>query len=241
MAVDVRSEPTVQPDGAPDHIAAAEAAGDLIRVLDHGFVRFTGAMADDLSVVNAARVSFADTREEMSERDGGLIRFLMRERHGTPFEHNSFRFHIKAPIFVAREHMRHRTNSFNEWSARYSKLEPQFYLPAAEDVRTQVGKPGAYTFDPVDPATAEQTREAQRAVYEGAYRTYEQQAYLYDLYLSGQGAPANPPGTSSHEYGTAVDVDTPEMRSVIDQIGPTYGWTKVHGPDEWWHVDYVGP
>ena len=74
-----------------------------------------------------------------------------------------------------------------------------------------------------------------------AYRTYDQQAYLYDLYLSGQGAPANPPGTSSHEYGTAVDVDTPEMRSVIDEIGPTYGWTKVHGPDEWWHVDYVGP
>jgi LysM repeat protein len=74
-----------------------------------------------------------------------------------------------------------------------------------------------------------------------AYRTYEQQAYLYDLYLSGQGAPANPPGTSSHEYGTAVDVAAPEMRTIVDEIGPTYGWTKVHGPDEWWHVDYVGP
>jgi LysM repeat protein len=74
-----------------------------------------------------------------------------------------------------------------------------------------------------------------------AYRTYDQQAYLYNLYLSGQGAPANPPGTSSHEYGTAVDVASPEMRTVVDEIGPTYGWTKVHGPDEWWHVDYVGP
>jgi LysM repeat protein len=73
-----------------------------------------------------------------------------------------------------------------------------------------------------------------------AFRTYEQQAYLYDLYLAGQGAPANPPGTSSHEYGTAVDVASPEMRSLIDQIGPAYGWSKVHGPDEWWHVDYVG-
>ena len=73
-----------------------------------------------------------------------------------------------------------------------------------------------------------------------AYRTYEQQAYLYDLYLAGLGAPANPPGTSSHEYGTAVDLASPEMRTVIDQIGPTYGWSKVHGPDEWWHVDYVG-
>jgi LysM repeat protein len=73
-----------------------------------------------------------------------------------------------------------------------------------------------------------------------AYRTYDQQAYLYDLYLSGQGAPADPPGTSSHELGTAVDVATPEMRWVVDQIGYRYGWAKVHGPYEWWHVDYVG-
>jgi LysM repeat protein len=73
-----------------------------------------------------------------------------------------------------------------------------------------------------------------------AFRTYEQQAYLYDLYLSGAGAPANPPGTSVHEYGTAVDLASPEMRTVIDTIGPAYGWAKVHGPDEWWHVDYVG-
>ncbi len=73
-----------------------------------------------------------------------------------------------------------------------------------------------------------------------AYRTYAQQSYLYDLYLSGAGAPANPPGTSPHEYGTAVDLASPEMRTVIDSLGPSYGWAKVHGPDEWWHVDYVG-
>jgi D-alanyl-D-alanine carboxypeptidase/LysM domain len=73
-----------------------------------------------------------------------------------------------------------------------------------------------------------------------ALRTYEQQAYLYDLFLSGQGALANPPGTSSHELGTAVDVDTPEMRWVIDQIGWKFGWGKAHGPGEWWHVDYLG-
>lgn len=72
------------------------------------------------------------------------------------------------------------------------------------------------------------------------YRTWEQQSYLYNLYLAGVGAPANPPGTSSHEYGTAVDLASPEMRTVIDQIGPAYGWSKIHGPDEWWHVDYVG-
>ena len=73
-----------------------------------------------------------------------------------------------------------------------------------------------------------------------AYRTYEQQAQLYGAFLAGVGAPANPPGTSSHELGTAVDVETPEMRWVVDQIGWKYGWAKVHGPDEWWHVDYTG-
>jgi LysM repeat protein len=73
-----------------------------------------------------------------------------------------------------------------------------------------------------------------------AYRTYAQQSELYAAFLAGHGAPANPPGTSSHEYGTAVDVPTPEMRSVIDQIGSKYGWGKIHAPHEWWHVDYLG-
>jgi thymidylate synthase (FAD) len=81
---------------------------DEIRVLDHGFVRLDGCMADDLSVVNGARVSFAQRAEEMTDRDAGLIRFLMRERHGSPFEHNAFRFHVKLPIFVMREWARHR-------------------------------------------------------------------------------------------------------------------------------------
>jgi LysM repeat protein len=73
-----------------------------------------------------------------------------------------------------------------------------------------------------------------------AFRTYAQQAELYQAFLNGVGAPANPPGTSSHELGTAVDVPTLEMRSVIDQIGWKYGWGKAHAPGEWWHVDYVG-
>ena len=73
-----------------------------------------------------------------------------------------------------------------------------------------------------------------------AYRTSAQQADLYELYLSGQGAPANPPGMSSHELGTSVDVATPAMRSVIDQIGYAYGWGKYEAPDEWWHVTYAG-
>ena len=144
-----------------------------IPVLDHGFVRLDGALADDLSVVNGARVSFARRKEEMDESDEGLIRFLMRDRHGTPFEHNSFRFHIRCPIFVAREWMRHRVGSFNEFSLRYAKATDDFYVPAAEDVRTQVGKPGSYSFEEVDAAIAETTREELRAVYESAFAAYE--------------------------------------------------------------------
>ena len=145
---------------------------DQIDVLDHGFVRLDGTLADDLSVVNAARVSFGTMRSELDDRDRGLIGFLMRERHGTPFEHNVFRFHVKVPLFVAREWQRHRVGSFNERSARYSEMPDEFYLPAAEDVRTQVGKPGAYTFEPMPADLAESTRQAMREVYDGAYASY---------------------------------------------------------------------
>jgi len=143
-----------------------------ISVLDHGFVRLDAAMADDLSVVNGARVSFARRKEELDDSDAGLIRFLMRDRHGTPFEHNAFRFHVRCPIFVAREWFRHRIGSFNEFSMRYAKATDDFYVPAAEDVRTQVGKPGAYSFEPVEPELAERTREELQAVYDTAFATY---------------------------------------------------------------------
>ncbi len=141
-------------------------------VLDHGFVALDAALASDLAVVNGARVSFNQAAQEMTERDEGLIRFLMRDRHGSPFEHGYFRFLVKAPIFVVREHHRHRAgHSYNEWSGRYSKLEPEFYVP--DYVRTQVGKPGAYTFEPVD----ETTRDAARKEIEDnalrAFQAYE--------------------------------------------------------------------
>src|ERR1041385_8408750 len=131
-------------------------------------------MADDLSVVNGARVSFARRRGEMDESDQGLIRFLMRDRHGTPFEHNSFRFHIRCPIFVAREWMRHRVGSFNEFSLRYAKATDDFSVRGAEDARTQVGKPGSYSLEPVPDEVAETTRERLQAVYEQAYETYQE-------------------------------------------------------------------
>ena len=147
-------------------------AEETISVLDHGFVRLDGAMASDLSVVNGARVSFARRKEEMDESDEGLIRFLMRDRHGTPFEHNAFRFHVRAPLFVAREWFRHRVGSFNEFSMRYARATDDFYVPEATDVRSQVGKPGAYSFEPVDAGLAEHTREELQTVYEAAYAAY---------------------------------------------------------------------
>src|SRR4051812_16551533 len=146
-----------------------ETTASTIGVLDHGFLALDGAFCSDLAVVNAARVSFNVSSDEMTERDEGLIRFLLRERHGPPFEHGYFRFLVKAPLFVVREHHRHRAgHSYNEWSGRYSKMDPEFYVP--EFVRTQVGKPGAYSFEPVD----EETREATRAeIEENAVRAFE--------------------------------------------------------------------
>jgi thymidylate synthase (FAD) len=151
----------------------ADAISDqTINVLDHGFVRLDGAMADDLSVVNGARVSFARRKEEMDDSDAGLIRFLMRDRHGSPFEHGYFRFLVKAPIFVVREHHRHRAgHSYNEWSGRYSKLEAEFYVP--DYVRTQVGKPGAYSFEPVEPAVRDAARDEIQTAAEQAFEAYE--------------------------------------------------------------------
>ena len=150
-------------------MTAPELPEATIRVLDHGFVRLDDAMADDLSVVNAARVSFARSKQEMEPEDEGLIGFLLRNRHGTPFEHNSFRFHVRCPIFVMREWIRHRWSSFNEFSMRYTRANNEFYVPAVEDMRQQVGKPGSYSFEPVERELAESARaeieEANRASY----------------------------------------------------------------------------
>jgi thymidylate synthase (FAD) len=150
---------------------------DSVQVLDHGFLALDGALASDLAVVNGARVSFNTASESMEERDAGLIRFLMRDRHGSPFEHGYFRFIVKAPIFVVREHHRHRAgHSYNEWSGRYSKLEAEFYVP--DYVRTQVGKPGAYSFEPVEPAVRDQAREEISRAAEQAFAAYERMLEL---------------------------------------------------------------
>jgi thymidylate synthase (FAD) len=105
-------------------------------VLDHGFVRVIDYMGDDAAVVQAARVSYGRGTRRVSE-DSGLIRYLMRHRHSTPFEMAEIKYHVKLPIFVARQWIRHRTANVNEVSARYSVLDREFYIPAPDHLAAQ--------------------------------------------------------------------------------------------------------
>jgi thymidylate synthase (FAD) len=107
-----------------------------IPVLDHGFVRVVDYMGDDGAIVQAARVSYGRGTKAANE-DRGLIRYLMRHRHSTPFEMCEIKYHIKLPIFVARQWIRHRTANVNEYSARYSILDREFYIPAPEHLAAQ--------------------------------------------------------------------------------------------------------
>ena len=109
---------------------------EAIPVLDHGFVRVIDYMGDDAAIVQAARVSYGRGTRKVSE-DAGLIRYLMRHRHSTPFEMCEIKYHVKLPIFVARQWIRHRTANVNEVSARYSILDREFYLPAPEHLAAQ--------------------------------------------------------------------------------------------------------
>ena len=107
-----------------------------LEVLDHGFVRVIDYMGDDAAIVQAARVSYGRGTRRVSE-DSGLIRYLMRHRHSTPFEMCEIKYHVKLPIFVARQWIRHRMANVNEYSARYSILDREFYIPAPEHLAAQ--------------------------------------------------------------------------------------------------------
>lgn len=153
-----------------------------LRLEDDVTVTLMGKTATDFDVIDAARVSTlgegaihaATSTKQMT----GLINFLMRDRHGSPFEHNSMTFFVKAPIFVAREFMRHRVGwSYNEESARYRELRPVFYTPGPDRDLIQVGKPGAYTFEPGTDTQRQKVDECLRVAYEMAWRQYR---YMLD-------------------------------------------------------------
>ena len=159
----------------------------------HGVIKFRHDVevelikhsAADSDVVMAARVSTkgGDTNDlqnkSASTDQAGLINFLMRERHGSPFEHSYFTFRVKAPIFTWREHMRHRIASYNEESGRYRVLEPEFYVPNSSRKLVQVGKTGSYTFEP---GSAEQHDIVNRNYENSCFAAYN--AYL-NMIVSG--------------------------------------------------------
>jgi thymidylate synthase (FAD) len=152
---------------APEVIFRSDVSVELVR-----------ASAQDADVLFAARVS---TQGEQSlaqldadpQRSTGLINYLMRDRHGSPFEHNSMTFYVQAPIFVFREFMRHRIASYNEESGRYRELRPVFYVPGPERRLRQVGKPGAYEFLEGTPEQSALVRAETERVCREAFASYQ--------------------------------------------------------------------
>lgn len=129
--------------------------------------------ASDLDVVNAARVSYDTVHEEFEEGDDKLISYLVRNQHGTPFEHTFFKFRIEAPIFVFREWHRHRIgHSYNEMSGRYVELDERYYAPSTEEIRTQTGKAGHYRYEPHEASVSERASERIAAACRGSFEEY---------------------------------------------------------------------
>ena len=142
---------------------------EAIPVLDHGFIRVVDYMGDDTSIVQSARVSYGKGTKKVST-DEGLIKYLMRHWHSTPFEMCEIKYHVKLPIFIARQWIRHRTANVNEYSARYSILDKEFYIPAKEQLSAQskINRQGRG-----DLITGEQADEVLNILKDDATRTYD--------------------------------------------------------------------
>lgn len=142
-----------------------------IPLLDHGFVRVVDYMGDDAAIVQAARVSYGRGTRKVSD-DRGLIRYLMRHYHSTPFEMCEIKYHVKLPIFVARQWIRHRTANVNEYSARYSVLDKEFYIPAPEQLAAQSSNNRQGRGDVLTGDEAAQVLDILRSDAEQTYRNY---------------------------------------------------------------------
>jgi len=141
---------------------------DIVPVLDHGFVRVVDYMGDDSSIVQSARVSYGKGTKKVST-DEGLIKYLMRHWHSTPFEMCEIKYHVKLPIFIARQWIRHRTANVNEYSARYSILDKEFYVPEKKHLSAQstINRQGRG-----DLITGDQADEVLQILKDDATRTY---------------------------------------------------------------------
>jgi len=154
---------------------------EAIPVLDHGFIRVIDYMGDDSSIVQSARVSYGKGTKKVST-DEGLIKYLMRYRHSTPFEMCEIKYHVKLPIFIARQWIRHRTANVNEYSARYSILDKEFYLPAKEQLaaQSQSNRQGRG-----DVLQGKQAEEVLNILKDDATRTYENYEKLLNERFDG--------------------------------------------------------
>ena len=161
--------PTRRPvvDGVEDLLYQA------IPVLDHGFIRVIDYMGDDSAIVQAARVSYGKGTKKV-QQDEGLIRYLMRHRHTTPFEMCEIKFHVKLPVFVARQWIRHRTANVNEYSARYSVLDREFYIPAPEQLAAQSAANRQGRGDVLEGETAARVLEILKEDSARCYENYEE-------------------------------------------------------------------
>ena len=151
--------------------ALEEILYEPLAVLDHGFIRVVDYMGDDAAVVQAARVSYGRGTRKVNE-DRGLINYLMRHRHTTPFEMCEIKYHVKLPIFVARQWIRHRMANVNEYSARYSILDNEFYLPAPEHVAAQATTNRQGREQALEGAVAQRVLDLLRGDAERAYAGY---------------------------------------------------------------------
>jgi thymidylate synthase (FAD) len=155
----------------PTVAALEDILFEPIPLLDHGFIRVIDYMGDDNAVVQAARVSYGRGTKKVSE-DRGLIRYLMRHWHTTPFEMAEIKIHVKLPIFVARQWIRHRTASVNEYSARYSLLDREFYLPDEAQLKAQAVTNRQGRGDSLEPQEARQVLDLLRGDAEQTYANY---------------------------------------------------------------------
>src|SRR5438045_7738987 len=173
--------------------ALEEILYEALPVLDHGFVRVVDYMGDDGAIVQAARVSYGRGTRRVSE-DQGLINYLMRHRHTTPFEMCEIKYHVKLPIFVARQWIRHRTANVNEYSARYSILDNEFYIPAREHTEAQATTNRQGRGDVLEGESARRVLDLLREDSERAYA-----GYAAMLNEDETGAPVDPnwPGLAS--------------------------------------------
>tara|TARA_B100000686_G_scaffold104414_1_gene111674 strand:- start:37476 stop:38432 length:957 start_codon:yes stop_codon:yes gene_type:complete len=162
----------------------------IIPVLDHGFLRVVDYMGDDQAVVQAARVSYGKGTTKVSE-DRGLIRYLMRHRHSTPFEMCEIKLHVKLPMFVARQWIRHRTASINEYSARYSVLDKEFYIPTEEHLAVQSKSNKQGRGEVLSKITATEVLGILKKDAENCYNSYE---YLLNENSDGEIIDSNKDG-----------------------------------------------